>query len=141
MLRILTEKLNLWKKDGSEESKLDLFEIIQAIEAINRAQFWQHTGGMNPDIGARMASELAIAGAAEKQDAGTKQQMGIRSANAYIKRDSELKKTYDMVLKLKKTLGPVETNRPNPYLAGCVDRVKQIIADYEKNKAELEHLL
>ena len=73
MLKLLTQKLNLWKKDGSHTNKEELYEIIEAIEAINRAQFFAHTEGSNPEIGSKKAAEIAIAGAASSQDAGTKQ--------------------------------------------------------------------
>ena len=72
MLKLFTQKLNLWKKDGSHENKEDLYEMIQAIEAINQAQFFAHTGGSNPELGSKKAAEIAISGATESQDAGTK---------------------------------------------------------------------
>lgn len=63
MMKLLTDKLSIWKVDGKSETKADLYEIIETLEALTRAQFMNITQGMTPEEGAKKASEKAMAGA------------------------------------------------------------------------------
>ena len=62
MMKLLTDKLSIWKVDGKSETKADLYEIIETLEALTRAQFMNITKGMSTEEGAKKVSETAMAG-------------------------------------------------------------------------------
>lgn len=84
MLKTLSEKLRLWKSGGTWESREDLYEILEASDAAIKAQYWDMTQGMDPEVGAQKAAEKAIASAGKFADSETKQMLAKKAANMYI---------------------------------------------------------
>ena len=68
MLKNLGEKLRLWKSNGTWEAREDLFEILEAADSAIKAQYWEMTQGMDPELGAQKAAEKAIASAGKFAD-------------------------------------------------------------------------
>ena len=71
MLKILTEKLSAWKVDSKTDTKADIYDIIETLDALSRAQHQNMTQGMTPEEGSKKASETAMAGGSENQDPAT----------------------------------------------------------------------
>lgn len=84
MIKNLAEKLRLWKSNGTWESRDELFEILEAADAAIKAQYWEMTQGMDPEVGAQKAAEKAIASAGKFADEETKKMMAKKAANMYI---------------------------------------------------------
>ena len=72
MLKNMAEKLRVWKSSGTWESREELFEILEAADMAIKAQYWEMTHGMDPEIGAQKAAEKAIASAGKFADEQTK---------------------------------------------------------------------
>ena len=128
MIQMLGDKLRIWRPNGSEENNVELYQILEAADAALKAQQFEASKGMDTESGATAAAEKAIASLVPQADAEAKKLIAKKAAMLYIKQERERKKAIEMLDKAMDMLGEtVQPDEPNPYLTGCVTKVKKAI--------------
>ena len=63
LIKTMANKIRTWHQadgDKSEESKEDLYQMLEASSTALKAQYFEHTGGLDVETGARRRAEKAV---------------------------------------------------------------------------------
>ena len=66
-------------------------------------------------------------------DTRSQQLMGVKAAKKFIELENGRKKTLYKVQTVLSMLGDMPKDKPNRYLGGCVERVRKVIEQAEKD--------
>ena len=94
----MANKIRTWPQadgDKSEESKEDLYQMLEASSTALKAQYFEHTGGLDLETGARRRAEKAINDLGKVAPKEAKQSAADTAAEEYIKKDLDFRKQID----------------------------------------------
>ena len=101
LIKTMANKIRTWHYDG-EESKEDLFQMLEASNTALKAQYFEHTGGLDLETGARRKAEKAVTELGKAADKKAKETAADAAAEEYIKKDVDFRKQIDQ---LEKAMG------------------------------------
>lgn len=129
LIKTMANKIRTWQLDG-EESKEDLFQMLEASTTVLKAQYFEHSGGLDLETAARRKAEKAINELGKMVNKNIKEATAKNAAEEYIKKDLDFRKQIDQLERAMTTLGDKYIGKPNRYLTGSIEKAKKVLGGY-----------
>ena len=100
--------------------------MVQAADAVVKAQYRELTHGADPEKGSKRAAEEAVANVSQFADPQAKEMVAKKASSCYLEKDAEFKKTLKTIEEVKRQVGEPEEGSKNKYFEGC-ERVRKLI--------------
>ena len=92
LIKNMSTKIRTWHFDGTEASKEDLYQMMEAASTALKAQYYELSGGVDIETAAQRKAEKAITDLGKLADREAKLFAGSAAAEEYIKQDGDYRR-------------------------------------------------